>query len=315
MSPTERYTNVDETTLRHLGALAAESNQATPADQQTLANQDITARSAKPPLVFLHGLSFDHRQWDPVIRELASADPGRQAITFDLPGHGGSAPRDSYDVPDLTKILHEAVTDAGITAPVVVGHSFGGVLATEYGATYPARGVVNVDQPLRSQEFAAMLRKMEPGLRGPDYEHVWQTLFAGMHVEYLSPDAQRIVRETPPPSQQLLLGYWRELLEAPSEQLAERTARNLTALRSSGMTYLYIAGAEPSAAYLDWLRSALPDVAVTVFPGTGHFPHLARHAELARLLASIPSDGQQNHAGRGVRGQEPGPRADWGPCQ
>jgi hypothetical protein len=66
---------------------------------------------------------------------------------------------------------------------------------------------------------------------------------------------------------------------------------------------------------LDWLRSALPDVAVTVFPGTGHFPHLARHAELARLLASIPSDGRQNHAGRGVRGQEPGPRADWGPCQ
>jgi pimeloyl-ACP methyl ester carboxylesterase len=31
----------------------------------------------------------------------------------------------------------------------------------------------------------------------------------------------------------------------------------------------------------------LPDVKITVFPGTGHFPQLAEPAEVARLLAGI----------------------------
>jgi pimeloyl-ACP methyl ester carboxylesterase len=49
----------------------------------------------------------------------------------------------------------------------------------------------------------------------------------------------------------------------------------------------YVAGEEPPAAYADWLTSMLPDVKITVFPGTGHFPQLAEPAEVARLLAGI----------------------------
>ena len=60
------------------------------------------------------------------------------------------------------------MTEAGLHAPVVVGHSYGGVLATTYAATHHVRGVVNVDQPLLVGAFAALLRQAEPTLRGPD---------------------------------------------------------------------------------------------------------------------------------------------------
>ena len=35
--------------------------------------------------VLLHGLTFDHRMWDPVIGALPA---GRRVLALDLPGHG-----------------------------------------------------------------------------------------------------------------------------------------------------------------------------------------------------------------------------------
>jgi pimeloyl-ACP methyl ester carboxylesterase len=48
------------------------------------------ADSERPPLVLLHGLTFDRRMWDPILDALPDA---QQAIAFDLPGHGSSTAR------------------------------------------------------------------------------------------------------------------------------------------------------------------------------------------------------------------------------
>lgn len=99
-------------------------------------------------------------------------------VSFDLPGHGGSPRRASYRSDEIAAVVHEAVTGAGLDAPVVAGHSLGGVLATLYAAAYPARGVVNVDQPLLPGNFAEVLRltgrRKCPGprsFRGPGHRH------------------------------------------------------------------------------------------------------------------------------------------------
>ncbi|WP_328618209.1 alpha/beta fold hydrolase [Amycolatopsis sp. NBC_00355] len=68
-------------------------------------------------------------------------------LALDLPGHGDS-PRGSYAFDDVTDAIHGAVSSAGLTRPVLIGHLIGGVLATAYAARYPARAVVNLDQPL-----------------------------------------------------------------------------------------------------------------------------------------------------------------------
>jgi pimeloyl-ACP methyl ester carboxylesterase len=44
----------------------------------------------RPPLILLHGLTFDHTMWRLALAELRQLDPGRRVFAMDLPGHGGS---------------------------------------------------------------------------------------------------------------------------------------------------------------------------------------------------------------------------------
>ena len=94
-------------------------------------------------------------------------------MAFDLPGHGDSPPRDSYDPADVADVLHDAIGAAGLAALVLVlvlvGHSIGAVLATVYAARHPTRAVPNNDQPLLAGPFGELLRSVEPVLRGPDW--------------------------------------------------------------------------------------------------------------------------------------------------
>lgn len=41
-----------------------------------------------------------------------------------------------------------------------------------------------------------------------------------------------------------------------------------------------------AAPYRQWLETVLPNVTVTVIPGGGRFPHLARPVEAAKILAA-----------------------------
>jgi pimeloyl-ACP methyl ester carboxylesterase len=39
------------------------------------------------------------------------------------------------------------------------------------------------------------------------------------------------------------------------------------------------------AGYEAWLRSVLPEAGITVLPGSGHFPHLARPEALVEIVS------------------------------
>jgi pimeloyl-ACP methyl ester carboxylesterase len=249
-----------------------------------LAADDYGDRTDRP-LVFLHGLGFSRRHWTPAIRELEAIDPGRRAISFDLPGHGDSPALGGYGMKELVEILHDAVEAAQIAPPVVVGHSIGGALATIYAAKYPTSGVVNVDQLLLPVGFVNRLREIEPVLRGPDYAQVWESMLAGMGIGQLPPSARELVMAEPFPAADILLGYWNDLLVTPVEELVRNRTDELAALHAAGTAYRFVAGEEPPATYREWLTSKLPDAEITIIPGTGHFPQLARPAEVARLLA------------------------------
>jgi pimeloyl-ACP methyl ester carboxylesterase len=239
----------------------------------------------RPALVLLHGLTYDRRTWEPTLRELAAIDPDRRVVALDLPGHGGSQRRESYHMSEIAAVVHDAVTDAGLEAPVLAGHSIGGLLATIYAATYPSRGVVNVDQPLLVGSFAERLRQAESMLRSPAYGDIWNMMLASMHIELLPPAAHELVRTATTPRQDLLLGYWNEIMVTPTEDINARLMAGMAAIRSSGIPYRHVSGAELEPAYRRWLESALPDVTITVLPDSGHFPHLRHPAEFAKILA------------------------------
>ncbi|QIG45997.1 alpha/beta hydrolase [Nocardioides anomalus] len=241
---------------------------------------DLTGTDdSRPPVVLVHGLTFDRGMWAPVVETLE----GRRSLAIDLPGHGDSPARSSYDMADVADVLRGAITAAGLDAPVVVGHSIGALLATVYASRHPARAVLNIDQPLLAGPFADMLRSVEPVLRGPDYLSVWGQLFNDMATDELSPRQRALLRSTP--RQDLLIGYWAEVLEKSADELRQQRTDELAALRARGVAYHHVSRTPLPPPYLEWLRAVLPAVEITVLPGGGHFPHVAHPAVIAELVS------------------------------
>jgi pimeloyl-ACP methyl ester carboxylesterase len=257
-----------------------------------LAVDELGESDDRAPLVLLHGLTFDRRMWGPALVELQRIDPGRRTLAFDLPGHGASAGWDSYDVESVAHGVHRAIEEAGLRAPVIVGHSLAAIVATIYGAQFPTRGVVNVDQPLQTAPFAELLQSIADPLRGPGFPAIWERFAASMHAELLPESAQQLVRSTSNPRQDLVLAYWREVLERSVGELAAMTDDGLARLRAAEVPYLIVAGSDPEPAYRNWLAEVLPQAEITVLAGSGHFPHLGDPARFAECLAASGQTGE-----------------------
>ena len=94
------------------------------------------------------------------------------------------------------------------------------------------------------------------------------------------------MRSSCQPRQDLVLAYWRELLDRPVNELADFADARLEAVRAAGVPYLVVAGADLERDYEKWLSKMLPQATVTVWPGSGHFPHLAHPRRFAECLAA-----------------------------
>ncbi|KUN18801.1 alpha/beta hydrolase [Streptomyces antibioticus] len=236
---------------------------------------------ARPPLLLLHGLTFDRRHWAPFLAQLPA---GRRVLALDLPGHGASPESPSYTPDAVAVAVHRAVTAAGLDAPVVVGHSVGGLLATVYAAGHPVRGVVNVDQPLLPGPFGALLHQNEELLRGPDYLRLWERLTAGMGIDSLPPEEQELLRTVTTPRQDLFLGYWHDVLARSADEIRAGRERDLAALRQRDVRYRHVSTSELPEPYRAWVHAHLPGAVFSVLPSNSHFPHLSHPRELADLV-------------------------------
>ena len=237
----------------------------------------------RPPLVLLHGLTFDHRMWLPTIDALQARDPGRQVLVLDLPGHDDSAMLPACDPEDVATAVASAVEHAGLDGPVMVGHSIAAVIASVYAATYPTRGVVNVDQPL-DMSFLRLLQANRELITGPGFSQLWPAILASMRIGVLPESAQRLL-SAELPRQDVVLAYWHQGLTLPLADMEARVAEGLGVLRRLQVPYMIIAGHEWDEAEARRLREALPQATISVVPNSGHFPHLADPDRFAQLLA------------------------------
>src|SRR6476469_8854750 len=98
-------------------------NATAPGSYAGLAADDLGASDARPPLVLLHGLTFDRTMWRPALAELEAIDPGRRATALDLPGHGDSPDAPSYGLEATVERIRAAILEAGLRDPILVGHS------------------------------------------------------------------------------------------------------------------------------------------------------------------------------------------------
>ena len=93
-------------------------------------------RGDLPPILLLHGLASAARIWDLVASQLVSR--GYVITALDQRGHGESdKPTTGYDFATIIADDTAAVQALDINRPVVVGHSWGALVALQYAAVYP----------------------------------------------------------------------------------------------------------------------------------------------------------------------------------
>ena len=251
-----------------------------------LVGDDTGEDRNRPPIVLLHGLTFDRRTWGPVVDAFRARDQERRVIIVDLPGHGESPPYPPHDLPLVAELIHDALLDVGADRPVMVGHSISGALVSLYASTYPAAGVVNVDQPPLIAPFAELVKSIEPQLRGPAFADMWSMFFRSFNTELLPPAARQLVEATCNPRQDVVLGYWAMILERPVEEITAMIEESCQRLERDGVPYVLVAGHQLPDPVTQWLHERLSPADITTWDGSGHFPHLAHPDRFADLLDS-----------------------------
>jgi pimeloyl-ACP methyl ester carboxylesterase len=97
---------------------------------------DVLVAGQGPPMVYLHPAAG--LVWDPFLERLAAQR------TIHAPRVPGTAPgkpdaiREVDDLWDLVLVYEEAIRALGLEQPAAIGQSFGGMLACELAATFPA---------------------------------------------------------------------------------------------------------------------------------------------------------------------------------
>ena len=90
------------------------------------------------PIVLIHGASGNLRDFEASI--LPSLAKHHRVLAFDRPGHGWSERPDGFDVSDPSSqaaLIHEALKELDVKRPVMLGHSWGGAVASAYALAFP----------------------------------------------------------------------------------------------------------------------------------------------------------------------------------
>lgn len=99
---------------------------------------DISPDHPQRTFVFIHGFGGQAEQWNYQLQKYSLEN---RVIALDLRGHGLSdKPSRGYDMPQLVNDLETALTLLKVKGKfVLVGHSYGGAIVTEYALKHPDR--------------------------------------------------------------------------------------------------------------------------------------------------------------------------------
>ena len=130
-----------------------------------------------PALVFLPGLTADHRLFD---KQIAYFEGKYNVLVWDAPGHGASWPfRLDFTLMDKAKWLDGILCREALCRPVIVGQSMGGYVGQAYAELFPRKlkGFVAIDSAPLQRKYVTgielwLLKRMEPVYR----HYPWKSL-------------------------------------------------------------------------------------------------------------------------------------------
>ncbi|MCI4662292.1 MAG: alpha/beta hydrolase [Neomegalonema sp.] len=254
------------------------------------------AGSGGTPLVLLHGASVNLRDWTfSLMPRLARR---RQVVAFDRPGFGYST-RDGADwgPSEQAAQLRRAARSLGIEKPIIIGHSWGAMVALAWALDAPREvtGVVTVSGATMPWGWAVNALD-QVGIGRLGVEWYIGNLARGAGSGAIEAFATRAFMPQKIPRGYLdYIGAPLSLRPSALAANADDLARTHSALQVQSERY---AGMAVPVQILhgdrDWLvtinrhahalAERLPDAQVQVAPGVGHMAHHARPDLLERAI-------------------------------
>jgi pimeloyl-ACP methyl ester carboxylesterase len=239
-----------------------------------------------PDVVLIHAGIADSRMWEP---QWAAWQARFTLTRLDLRGFGRSG-RPSAPLCHARDVL-SALQEARIDDAVVVGASFGGLVALDLAAARPERvaRLVLADPPLPghpwSEEMRGFFAAEEAALEAGDLEAA-----TDVNVEFWVGSASQTIREAIRAQQ---LNAFRLQTDEMDDSLLTGDLR--AALAGLGVPTLVVTGEHDKAdfqAIADELGSTLPNARRAIVPGAGHLPSLEQPAAFdAAVLPFLEEDG------------------------
>ena len=138
---------------------------------------DSNAEHPQPQLVFLPGLTADHRLFEKQIGCFKGKYP---LLVWDAPGHAASWPFDlTFSLMDKAGWLDGILTREGFDMPILIGQSMGGYVAQAFAQLFPEKmsGFISIDSAPLQREYVTgaeiwLLKRMEPVYR----HYPWKSL-------------------------------------------------------------------------------------------------------------------------------------------
>jgi len=243
------------------------------------------------PLIFLHGHSFDRRQWQP---QVEAFERSHRVIRYDLRGYGrASLPREGEDFLHADD-LRQFMDALGIRRAHLVGLSLGGFVVTDFIALFPDRALsatmaggdlFDVPGPdetwtaetldERKNEIAAVKKSGTAS-----YKRLWlENLIShsGTRRETLRQPLWRMIDEW---------RAWQALHVEPRLLLGRSAKRHLAAVKPS-MPLLVIRGDREKVGFE--ITGLLSQAKVTVIPDCGHVSNMEQPALFTSALSQFLS--------------------------
>lgn len=259
----------------------------------------VRAGSGVPPLVFVHGFTCSHSDWEPQIAHFSK----RHAVAAcDLRGHGATpgAPAD-VTIENFGADVAALLTELDWTNAVLVGHSMGCRVVMQAALDAPDRvgGLVLIDgSALGSGDPEAAERDMSARIRAIGFPAMAAGMFGEMFVATSDParKASILARASGFPAEIGLSLFprtvgWdaRHLVRALRTIKVPILALQSTSLNAERKRIQLAAG--DSTPYLDLMRKLNPNVRTVIVPGAGHFTGLDApevvNLEIGALVASV----------------------------
>lgn len=245
------------------------------------ADNNVLVKGDGRPVVFLHGLFG--QMWDGLLDDLSA---GHRVYA---PAHPGSA-----EPEDLTRLDHlwdlllyydDLFETLGLGRFDLVGHSFGGMVAAEFAATYPDRvgklvlidalGLWRDDAPVR--DHVAVAQHELPGLLYHDLQHpVVAAVLAGMQDPTANIDATIAVFSTVASTSHFI---W----PIPERGLAKRLRR----IKADTLVVWGAGDRLVPPVYAADFAAAIPNAQVELIDNAGHVPQLEQRDEVAARVTKF----------------------------